>query len=140
MASWINTITDVLHDRSVSVALDAIRLLRYDYSDQLTCIAEHDHPNVHDRVVALTASAAARSLGGAREVSSGEFDVHLTDGWWVLLGRIARDRNRSGYADPQSPVLLHNRSEDLVVYGPAVAVLGRQVIANGLAHRALANN
>lgn len=138
MSSWTNAISEALTDPTVSTALDAVQTLRCQYPTGLSYVAEHQQPKMHTRVTDLTAWVAANPSEGATASDTG-FTVHWFDGWWVLVGTIYKDPARAGSVDPQSPLVLHHRGEDLVLYGPAVATLARQVLANGLVHDVLSN-
>lgn len=133
MSSWTNPISEALTDPTVATALDAVHTLRRRYPTGLSYIPEHQQPKMHNRVTDLTAWVAANPSGGATASDAG-FTVNWFAGWWVLIGTIYKDPTRAGSVDPQSPVVLHHRNEALVVYGPAVATLARQVLANGLVH------
>lgn len=122
MSSWTNAIREALADPTVSTALDAVHTLRRRYPTGLSYVPEHQQPKMHDRVTDLTAWVAANPRGSATASAAG-LTVHWFDGWWVLIGTIYKDPNHAGSADPQSPLVLHHRSEELVVYGPAVARL-----------------
>lgn len=135
--SLSNEIKAVIDRMDVTTARDCVLSLRTKYADHLTFIAEQDHPAVHQEVTTLRASVAAHNDGSGTQRADGEFDVHLTRGWWELIGRVATHPSEVGRVDPLSPVVLHNRSEMSIIYGPAVAALGRQVLGNGLLYEAL---
>lgn len=136
-------INEVAGDRNLATAKDVVTELRKRLGDHLVFHSTRTDAAAAAEVDQLILTSVRHGGGSARQIADDTdipgFSVGWEPGWWHLTGRLYRDPSRAGRPDEHSPVVLHHRSREAIIYGPIVSELAAVILGNVLRYQALSN-
>lgn len=101
-------------------------------------VPTRDNPDAGRQVLKVRERIAnTNSTGGLEQLPSGlGWKVLASEAWWVLVGHVYPG-NTSGRLASDSPVVLLNRRDATLTYGPEVPEAAQLILGNTLAWHAI---